>query len=70
MNEVPASLKQKLTLIDSPKEGCFLVCHTINTASNARRVTSIVLDKGGRKYKRILRTTDLPLWNQLRSMLT
>ena len=68
MRNVHPLRRQKLTLIDDPL-GCYLVCHTINTASNARRVTSIVLDRGSRRYQRIIRDENITLWNALRAML-
>lgn len=62
------TVRQKLTLIDDPL-GCYIVCHTVNTISSARRMTSVVLDRGNRRYRRIIRTENKPLWNQLRSLL-
>lgn len=62
------SLVQKLTLIDDPL-GCYLVCHTINRRTGYRRISSIVLDRGNRHYKRIIRAEDFTLWHQLKNML-
>jgi len=62
-------LIQKLTLIDDPIQGCYLVCHTKNRLTGYRRISSIVLDKGTRRYRRIIRNQNPNLWNELRSML-